>query len=226
MKHYELRIYDAAVGRSRELHSRMRDHLAGIFSRLGIPRVGAWDAISGDSLPQFYYLLEWADDAIRRSAWASFYQDSQWLQVREKTNAGSELVESGKALLLNPIEIVSGPELNAQTPMSNHGDIHELLTFDLTPGTVPAALDSLKHRFAPLVEKSGGTMIASFLGDIGDQIPCIKLLLSWQSISNRQTALADFEANMKETRAKEMDDMGRTALCRMSSTLLAPTQYC
>src|SRR5688572_28767836 len=53
-----------------------------------------WSVLAGPNLPAFLYILEWADAAERQSCWQNFYDDDRWWQIRSRSNAGSELVES------------------------------------------------------------------------------------------------------------------------------------
>lgn len=99
----ELRMYSVEQGRMEDMKSRYRDHLTRLFERHGVTVAAAWECLQGPQTPLFVYLMHWKSWDLRVKAWQGFYGDTEWPQVREATNQGTELVERYDLNFLKPI---------------------------------------------------------------------------------------------------------------------------
>lgn len=83
----QLRIYEIFEKDKAAFHARFRDHAARIMrTRHGFQIVAMWETKFGDRT-EFAYLLEWADEAAKISAWAAFMADAEWTEIKRVTHA-------------------------------------------------------------------------------------------------------------------------------------------
>lgn len=100
---YELRIYRVQPGRINDMIARRQGPLKILFDRHGICPLGDWHTLGAGGEHLFVYLMRWQDWDTRQQAWAGFYNDPFWWSERERTNAGSELVERYRLSFLKEI---------------------------------------------------------------------------------------------------------------------------
>lgn len=101
---YELRTYDAHLGRLDALSRRFAEHTLALFERHGIKSVGYWTDANDSDSNRLTYLLAFESEEHYKAAWASFIADPDWKAVREKTEADGPLVETIGSTLLRPTD--------------------------------------------------------------------------------------------------------------------------
>jgi hypothetical protein len=187
---FELRIYDVAAGRSMDMVDRMTQGLLPLFVRHGIPLAGYWVARSGGRLPRFYYLMNWSDDEERRRRWGGFYEDPDWPVLRQRTNAGSELVERGTFVFMDDIRGASLPDVRCTQAM------YRLSTGSVAAGAAPRARSAILDVVEPLMLEAGGEPLALWNPLSGPGLPALVHLSAWASASDA----AAFESRLDSDR--------------------------
>lgn len=84
MNVYQLRTYEIFERNRAAFHDRFRDHAARIMARHGFHILSMWEA-SGESGPEFVYLLRWPSEEAMAERWASFMGDEEWSRIKEQT---------------------------------------------------------------------------------------------------------------------------------------------
>src|SRR5262245_36859355 len=103
---YELRTYTAAPGKSAELLARFRNHTLKIFERHGMKNVGYWvpaDEKDG-AADKLIYLLEHKSRDAAKESWKNFSADTQWQEVKKKTEANGRIVAKVDSVYLTPTD--------------------------------------------------------------------------------------------------------------------------
>ena len=98
---YELRIYDAAMGKMPALNDRFAKITLGYFEKHGMKVVGFWTDIVGVS-GRLTYMLGFEDMAHREKAWASFVADPERQQAFAETEREGGLVARVENKILRP----------------------------------------------------------------------------------------------------------------------------
>jgi hypothetical protein len=98
---YELRIYEAALGRLPDVNRRFETLTTKIWERMGIRQVGFWTADIGTS-GELTYLLAWESLAEREQKWAAFQADPEWREGRAKTEENGPIVAKVRNSFLTP----------------------------------------------------------------------------------------------------------------------------
>lgn len=182
---YELRLYQVEPGRMPDMASRWQGGLATLFNRHGVSALGAWQAVTGPALPLFVYLMHWPELATRQRAWAGFYGDPEWADVRERTNAGSELVERYDLNFLQGISHWTQPG-DAQPYL-------EMRLVNIAIGQSAAARARVHETLAPEIAKRGGNLVAALEHMTGLDLPAIALFVAWPDATHALAANPLFE---------------------------------
>lgn len=219
--HYELRLYEVVQGRMADMHARMRDHLATLFTKHGVNVAGRWSALAGPRLPLFVYLMAFPDWNARETAWAGFYGDPEWPRVRALTNAGSEMVGQYDILMLKP-----APSWKAGKP-GPVGGLHELRIERAAIGQADRVHGFISGRRTPLLEEQGARVLGVFDIACGVNIPAIATFLAWPDEQAQKRGWAAYERNsaVKESLLSGMQAAGRPLLDRSEVYLLQPAEY-
>lgn len=99
---YELRTYTAIPGRLPHLLSRFERHTIGIWTRLGIKPYGFWTPLTGPSSNELIYFLVWESLAQREKLWATFLADSEWQDVRKRSEEDGPILANIASQFLSP----------------------------------------------------------------------------------------------------------------------------
>jgi len=102
---YELRQYQlTSTPMIGHMHDRMQNHILPLFERHDIQVAGAWEKVIGGGMPSYVWMIRWRDLAHREKAFASFYADERWWEVRRLTTerAGGEMVKNIDVSILQP----------------------------------------------------------------------------------------------------------------------------
>jgi hypothetical protein len=87
---YELREYVAAPGAAERLHRRFADATLDLLARHGLRPLGFWQ--DREDPGRINYLLRFADEDERASAWAAFQDDEDWQRVKRESEADGPVV--------------------------------------------------------------------------------------------------------------------------------------
>jgi len=220
----ELRFYRLTPGRVADNEARHRDTLPPLLARHGISVVGRWNAVDGDGLPLFAYMMAYPDFGARERQWDAFYADDDWWTLRERTNAGSEIVLGYELHFLKP---------NGRWRFVDHGayragDVHELLFLGVVNGKQRAAADFVMDALTPAIERQEGRVMLFSEFVSGPSLPRAALMIAWADARHREAArvLLDADPQLARARQDELATTGEVAsIGATQSWLLAPTPY-
>jgi hypothetical protein len=98
---YEIRVYEAAEGRTEAMRRRFCDNVATIFfPRHGIELVGVFTAPIEDG--RLTYMTRFADEDARKKAWAAFAADPEWAAVKVASETDGPLLKNQTVSVLSP----------------------------------------------------------------------------------------------------------------------------
>ncbi|ODP38436.1 NIPSNAP family protein [Sphingomonas turrisvirgatae] len=216
-KIYELRFYSVGAGRDGDMRARVQNELKWLFPRHGIRPVGGWSALAAPELPLFVYISPFANMIERDRCWTGFYTDPDWQEVRNRTNAGSELVEDYKIWFVR--EIIEW----TQPPASPDG-VDELVFFKTLVGKSAVAGRALRESELPALERAGAVVQGAFDVVSGGTLPGAVAFLRWPDWETRRAGLAALgdDATLVTRRGAEREEFGRTLIGRTGSYLLDP----
>jgi hypothetical protein len=81
------------------IHNRFSKHTLGIFKRLGMKVNDFW--LDANNEPKLYYIMEFRDMDERNTLWATFKQDTQWLDVKSKSEESDPIVKSIEEIFMH-----------------------------------------------------------------------------------------------------------------------------
>jgi hypothetical protein len=177
---YEMRTYDVAPGRQADMLARAKDDLLPLLAKHGIEVTGCWFVVAGARTPRFVYLVRWGADVDRQRCWGNFYVDPAWHEARERTNAGSELVEGAISEMLKPQDIVG--DLGAVF------SLFEWKTHRIAPNQAEPARIALREAHDLAVAEAGGIVLATFDVVFGTDLPRVDQLIGWPGYDERHSA--------------------------------------
>ena len=216
---FELRFYNVAANRDGDMRTRVQNDLKWLFPRHGVRPVGGWSAISAPSLPMFVYLAPWRNMMVRNKCWGGFYSDPDWQEVRNRTNAGSELVADYEIWFLRAISDWTGFDMAAT-------GVHEIVFLKTMVGKSVAAAEALRTSEIPALERAGAKHVASFDVMSGGLMPASVSFLTWPDplarLSSAQALENDRE--LAAARQEQKAQFGDTLVGRRGSYLLDPVQ--
>jgi len=174
---YEVRVYAIAPGRSADIARRMLADVPPLFAAHGLRACAHWHVIAGPGLPAFVYVLHWRDAAERDAAWARFYADARWWDIRARTNAGSELVEHYGLWLMKPFEECGAPL--QPVACAHDGEVHEMALHFVPINRRAALAAHLRTVAMPGVARAGGRVLGVLETVAGPRVPSIALFTAW-----------------------------------------------
>lgn len=91
---YELRIYTTYPGKLPDLLKRFREHTTALFEKHGMKNVAYWTPTDEpkNSVSLIYILAHPSREAALAN-WKAFQSDSEWISVRDKSEAAGKIVE-------------------------------------------------------------------------------------------------------------------------------------
>lgn len=221
---YELRFYKVPHGRVEDNDARHRTHLPPIFARHSINVVGRWAGLAGPDLPSFVYIMAYQDFSEREAQWAGFYGDDEWWQIREETNAGSEMVDQYDIHFLKPNAFWQPKALPSGERIDG---VHELIFADIGTGKIAAANEFVKSSWIPAIESGGGKimMVADFVSGI--RLPRIALMIAWPDADSYFSGRPEVDRDpaIRAAQKSEREIFGRTSIGRVETHLLVPARY-
>lgn len=189
----ELRIYRVAAGRGLDMAARVQGDLRTLFPSHGIRPLAGWSTLVSPVSPAFVYVTPWRNMNQRSASWAGFYADPQWAEVRARTNAGSELVESYEIMFLRAV-----------TPWAGEAErcaFSELVIQTCAIGKTAAVTAELNQHMVPILADEGARVHGIFDMMSGRPLPSLVLLLGWDSLEQRAAAMTRLDARAQANRA-------------------------
>ena len=98
---YELRVYDIAPLRMKDINDRFAKHTTKIWERIGSRTVGFWGNIIGPS-NTLTYMLAWESLKEREEKWAACISDPEWLKVTEETHKNGPIALKSTNTIMRP----------------------------------------------------------------------------------------------------------------------------
>lgn len=185
---YELRMYRVEQGRMHDMIARRQGPLKALFQKHGIEPLGDWHTTNEKGNPLFVYLMRWRDWNTRQEAWNGFYNDPTWWAERERTNAGSQLVERYALNILKEIT----PWVPSET---NPTQTLELLLPTIDIGCSAAAAHQLQHAQTSSQSSAEGTHLrGAFEFMTGNDLPRAALFVSHPAATTAPETSANFLA--------------------------------
>ncbi|CAN5285658.1 hypothetical protein BH10PSE13_BH10PSE13_10580 [soil metagenome] len=217
-KVYELRFYSVEAGRDQDMRARVQQDLKWLFPRHNIRPVGGWSSTSAPKLPLFVYITPFADMLERNRCWNGFYTDPSWQEVRNRTNAGSELVEDYEIWFVK--EVLPWKD----APEGGPGSIDEIVFLETLVGKSGPAGQALRESEIPAYERAGATVMGVFDVISGGKLPGSLAFLRWPNWETRAASAGILQSDPALTarRADEKSTYGKTLIGKTGSYLLDP----
>jgi hypothetical protein len=228
---FEFRFYECTSGRLAEETARMHEvAVAGddgpsLFDQYGIPRpLGAWTAVAGARLPLFGYILAWDSLDRRDVCFPGFWADPRWAAVRDRTDAGSPMVEHIENWLMGASPAWDRPSAR---PLGPEFALHEMRIHHCLAGHAPAVSDYLATIELPQARIMGAAVIGVFDVLIGPDMPAIVSFLAWPDYETQQAGWRriDVEPRVRERRRKWSAELGLDPIRTVEQTLLRPLDF-
>ena len=186
----ELRFYYVAPGRMHDMVARAQNDLKKLFARHGVEPLAMWRVVSGPAVPAMVYLTPWTSMQQRSKSWAGFYADPDWASARERTNAGTELVERFEAIFLR--SVIDWDACDVLTPAPVGSDIIvEMVVQSVTVGRGAQVRATLIEQTLPALRAAGATVHGVFDVMTGRSLPSIVYFVSWPNSVAHYDARAD-----------------------------------
>jgi hypothetical protein len=96
---YELRIYTMHPEKMDAIQERFSKHTFTIFKRLGMKVNDFW--VDANNEPKLYYTMEFNDMDERNTLWTAFKQDSEWIEVKQKSEEAGSIVKEVQEIFMN-----------------------------------------------------------------------------------------------------------------------------
>ena len=212
---YELRIYEAMLGKLSAVNDRFANHAIDMFKKHGIGIVGFWTDVIGTSA-QLTYILKFESMGDRETRWDNFQADPAWQKARADTEKDGPLV----ARVLN--------SFMRTTPYSPEpvfrSNIQELRIYEAVPGKLPA----LNARFADHVDpmfRKYGMEVVGYWTDVVGANNTLTYMLGHASLADRETSWAAFVADPTLKKAFIESEKDGPLVARAHSKILQPTAY-
>lgn len=215
---YELRLYEVAHGRLSAEVQRMyevaiADHggadRPSLFDRHGVPRpLFAWTTVSGTGLPGFGYLLRWPGIMEREKCFPSFWADPEWLEIKDRTDDGSPMVERMDDYYIGPSSFWN--EDLAGTG-KEPGRVQDIVLQEVSQGWQQLAARRFVEIDAPFLRSKGARILGLFDILIGSGIPSLVTFIDWPDPESRQAAWTSHheDAGIVQARVEEERQCGR-----------------
>lgn len=225
---YELRMYHLNEGRAPDAARRL-SLMPPLFRAHGIPDpLAHWIASAGQDLPLYTWMLRWPDSAARAAAFASFYGDDRWMDVRDETNAGREMIRHFNiAFLAETPAHASARESLVAEPDESATRLHELRILRVMPGRQGQAMQTLIDTDMPALRRAGARTLGVFDVLSGFAGPSLVQFLSWQDAGARDDGLKAFEGDSAVTNARQraISDKGNPYYRIDTTWLFQPTAF-
>ncbi len=101
---FELRTYKTPPGKLNELMGRFRNHTVNLFSKHGMEHIGYWQPLEKEQGAEntLIYILAHESKEAAEQAFTSFRVDTDWINVKETSEADGPIVESVASVFMKP----------------------------------------------------------------------------------------------------------------------------
>jgi hypothetical protein len=99
---HELRVFHCIPGRLPALLKRFGNYTLRLFEKHGIKQLGLWTVGIGECNNDLYLMLQWESLAERELNFDAFLHDSEWLEVRRRSEENGALEASITNTILVP----------------------------------------------------------------------------------------------------------------------------
>ena len=104
--------------------------------------------------------------------------------------------------------------------------IHELRTYDVVPGKLPALHERMAKRMIPLFRKHGIEMTAAWTPEVGGKTNHrLIYILGYESLADREEKWAAFLADEEVLQLVAETEGDEPWVLHSENTLLRPTEY-
>ena len=104
--------------------------------------------------------------------------------------------------------------------------IHELRTYDVVPGKLPALHERMAKRMIPLFQKHGIVMTAAWIPEVGEKVNHrLIYILAYESLADRERKWAAFLADDEVRQLVAETEGDEPWVLHSHNTLLRPTDY-
>jgi len=101
---FELRTYTCLPGRLPALKARFKDHTRALFAKHGMKNVVYWESVEAEGQqPKLLYLLSHSSVEAARASFDAFRSDSEWIAVRDASEADGKIVEKLESVFFKPL---------------------------------------------------------------------------------------------------------------------------
>lgn len=225
---YELRMYRATPGRLSSVEDRLRQ-VGPLFAKHQFPEpLGQWKVVSGPDMPMYVWMLCWPDSEVRRKCFASLYSDPGWPEFRDRTNGGSEMIQSFNLVFMHETPAHQALQtLHADDPAETDERLHELRVINVLPGSIGPVMQSMIDVDMPALRRAGAKTLGVFDVLSGFDGPSLLQIISWPDANAREkgdTAYAN-DPLVKDVREQEMAKAQRHFANAGNNWLMRPTDF-
>jgi hypothetical protein len=153
-----MRTYQAAPGKTQEMHARFRNHAHPLFGKHGMAVIGYWvpmdpkDGAEGTLI----YVLAYADREAREKSWKAFMADPDWQAAYKASEVNGRLVAKVEQRFLQATDY--SPTLKVAAAAEPR--VFELRTYTAAPGKLADLNARFRDHTVGLFAKHGITSIA------------------------------------------------------------------
>ena len=97
---YEIRVYEAADGKSDAMKTRFKNEVVKRFPGHGIELLGVFE--SAADVSRLTYLTRFKSEEDRSQAWAAFGADPEWRAVKAASEVNGPLLKNQTVSVLSP----------------------------------------------------------------------------------------------------------------------------
>lgn len=146
----------------------------------------------------FVYLTPWRNMQQRTKSWAGFYADPGWAEARNRTNAGSELVESYDIWFLRAI--LDWKRGTQQSASVGAPATVEMMVRSIAVGQSAVARSEIIDAVIPLLQQGGAAVHGVFDVMSGCSLPAIVLFVGWTDMAQRDAVLKQLDERIVSAR--------------------------
>jgi len=218
---YELRTYYASEGNLENLLNRFRDHTVDLFEKHTMKNIGYWVPVENNE-NVLIYLLGFESPEHREVSWASFREDSEWMEAKKASEVNGTLVDSVRNIFLKSARLSPYLEI-----IENGPRVFELRTYYTYKGKLENLHERFQNHTMKIFENHDMTNIVYFNLDRG-QKGAENTLIYFLSHSSREAADKSWEAFLEDPEwisAYENSIKDGNLVDSLTSVFLNPTDF-
>ena len=224
---YELRRYEAMLGRRPALLDRFGSFTVPKWRERGWNVVGFWTPAMGGFSDQLIYVLGWESFEQRMKMFSTWRADPERAKKWEVTEKDGPLVRRVNNMLLEPTDycqldrgIPYGPDAAGRAPY-----LFELREYDAVPGK----LSSLVQRFGTITtnyfKQYGFRQVGFWTPVMGGHNQQLIYMLAWENDEERARKFKEFRADPEREKAFHETERNGPLVERTHNTMLEPTAF-